>query len=197
MVAGKGRKTNKMTDLIKLRKKIKDKKPDFVRQSAYKLPRLSKSGWRAPKGGQSKMRRKFKGKRKQPSVGYRSPKKIRGFTREGFKPILVKNLKDLEKIKENEITIIAKTVGLRKKIQLLEKIKEKKLKVANVKNIEKFLSKIKKQIEERKTKRKEVKKAKETKEKEKAKKKPEKKEETPEEKEKREKEEKRKVLEQK
>jgi large subunit ribosomal protein L32e len=183
---------NKMTDLIKLRKKIKDKKPDFVRQHGYKKKKLSKSGWRAPKGMHSKMRRKMGGKRKLPSMGYSSPRAVRGFTRQGFKPFIVKTLKDINKIKD-EIIIIGKKVGLRKKIQLLEKIKQLKLKVENVKDIDKFIKKVKENLEKRKTKRKEEKKTKETKKpKEK-----EKKEITEEEKEKKEKEEKRKVLEQK
>lgn len=178
-----------MTDLIKLRKKMKNKKPDFVRQHAYKKKKLSK-GWRAPKGMHSKMRRKLKSRRKQPSVGYSSPKAVRGFSKEGFKLVLVKTLKDLEKIKDEAI-IIAKSVGLKKKLQLLEKIKQLKLKVVNVKEIDKFIKQAKESLEakKKKKKQKQVKVVK--------KEKPKEKKETPKEKEKREKEEKRKVLEKK
>ena len=135
-------------------------------------------------------------KRKQPSVGYSSPRAVRGFTRLGLKPFIVKTLKDLNKIKD-EIIIIGKTVGLKKKIQLLEKIKQLKLKVENVKDVDKFIKEAKENLEKRKLKRKEKKKAKETKKVEKPKEEKPKKQETEKEKEKKAKEKKRKVLEQK
>lgn len=171
---------------------MKKKKPKFVRQEAYKRKRLSRTGWKKPKGMHSKMRRKKKGKRKSPSVGYSSPKAVRGLTREGFKPVLVKTLKDLDKIKENEIIILSRTLGLRKRLQLLEKIKQLKLKIQNIKNIDKFIKQAKENQEKKKKEKKEKKKSKQKKPKE-----TKKKQETEEEKEKREKEEKRKILEQK
>ena len=49
---------NKMAEtkkLLELRKKIKGKKPNFIRQDAHKHKRLARK-WRKPKGIQSKMR---------------------------------------------------------------------------------------------------------------------------------------------
>ena len=42
-----------MADLLKLRKRIKKKKPRFVRQDSHKKPKLKKK-WKKPKGLQSK-----------------------------------------------------------------------------------------------------------------------------------------------
>lgn len=182
-----------MTNLLELRRKIKKKTPHFVRQEGFKRKRLARSGWRAPKGVSSKMRTKIDGKRKLPVIGYSSPREVRGLTRDGFKPVLVHSLNELDNIKKDEIIIIGGTVGLKKKLQILEKIKQSKLKVANVKNIEEFIKKSKEDLAAKKKEKEEVKKKKEKK-KEKPKKKEEKKE-TEEEKEKREKEEKRKILE--
>ncbi|MEK6839492.1 MAG: eL32 family ribosomal protein, partial [Nanoarchaeota archaeon] len=95
---------------------------------------------------------------------------------------------------------ISSTVGMRKRIEIVKKAKEMKLRVLNIKDLDKFLAETEASLKQRK----ETKKSKLTR-KEKAKaerlkkaeKVEEKKEEVPEEKEKREKEEKRKLLEQK
>jgi len=170
-----------MNQLLELRKKLKKRKPDFLRQDAHKVKRLKKK-WRAPKGIHSKMRRKLRGYRKQPSIGYSSPKKVRYLHPSGLKEILVHNLKNLENINPKiEAAVIAKTVGVRKKIELLKKTKELKINVLNVKNIDEFIKKVeekfkkqkekaaKREEEKKKAKEEALKKAKEKKEKEKEK----------------------------
>lgn len=184
-----------MKELLKLRRERKKRKPKFVRQEIHKRKKL-KSKWRAPKGMHSKMRRKFKGKLKLPSVGFSSPRKVKGLTREGYKKVLVHNLAELNRIKEGEIAELSRTMGLRKKLELLKKIKESALKVTNVKKIPETIKKIEEKLAEKKKKAKE-RKEKKVKAKPKEKKKKPKKEISTEEKEKKEKEEKRKALEKK
>ncbi|MEK6934477.1 MAG: eL32 family ribosomal protein [Nanoarchaeota archaeon] len=171
------------------------KKPKFIRQRAHNLKKLEKK-WRAPKGMHSKLRKKFKGKAKQPSVGYSSPKKIRNL-RQGLIPILISTESQLKNLTKEHGLIISRKLGAKKKVELLQKIKELKLNVLNVKDIDKFI----KDVEEKLKQRKEAKQKKDIKKKkteqEAATNQVKKKEETEEEKEKREKEEKRKVLEQK
>jgi len=184
-----------MKDLLELRKKLKDKKPDFLRQDGHKLNRLKKK-WRRPKGRHSKMRLKFRGYRKSPGVGYSSPKEVRGLNKDGLKEVVVSNLKELENVEDKCIAVIGRGVGLKKKIVLLKKIKELKIK-CTIKDIDGFIKKVDEEIEERK---KLSKKKIESKEKSKAealKKKEKKERESKEEKEKKEKEEKRSVLEKK
>ena len=53
-------------DLLEFRKKIKAKKPNFIRQDAHKKGEIKKK-WRRPKGLQSKMRLHKRGYRKSPS----------------------------------------------------------------------------------------------------------------------------------
>ena len=95
--------------------------------------------------------------------------------------------------------VISGRLGLRKKLAILKKIKEKNLLVLNIKDINTNISDIELQLKKRKEKKLEKNKKKQTSKKESLQKSNEinKKEETPEEKEKREKEEKRKVLESK
>ncbi len=137
-----------MKELLNVRKELKKKKPTFLRQDAHKVKRLKKN-WRRPKGRHSKMRLRFGGYRKLPAVGYSSPKKVRGLTREGFKEIIVNNIKDLDRINENSVAVIGSTVGLKKRLEILKKIKELKLK-CNFKDIDGFIKKAMENIEKKK-----------------------------------------------
>ncbi len=181
--------------LLELREKIKDNKPEFIRQEYPARKRLEKT-WRKPKGIHSKMRKKKLGKRKQPSVGYKSPRLVRGLSREGLVPILIHTLNDLAKVAKNNIIIIGRTVGNKKRIEILKKIKEKSFKIQNIKNIDEKIKTLTQEFEKRVKEKKERIRLKEKKpEKKEEKSKKEEKEETDEEKKKREQEEKRKVLE--
>jgi len=180
------------SDLLKIRNERKANKPDFIRQEINKRKRL-KLKWRNPKGMHSKLRRKFRGKRKMPSIGYGSPKKFKGTTNEGKKKVLIHNLMELNKLKVGEVIELAK-LGSKKRLEILKKIREKKFKITNVKDIQASIKKIEDNMVERK-KRVEERKKKKEKAKEEKKPKKEKKKEDKEVREKKEKEEKRKTLE--
>lgn len=181
--------------LLKLRKEMKSKKPDFIRQNKGK--KSLKLCWRQPKGGHSKLRMKKGGHLPHPSMGFSSPKAVRHLHPSGLKERIISNINQLNTLQKNEGIIISARVGLRKKLDLLNKIKELKLPLLNIKNIDEFI----KQTQEKQSEKIKEKKAKEEKKKQKeaeAEKKAkvkEKKEETPEDKEKKQKEEKRKILE--
>ncbi|MHA1832664.1 MAG: 50S ribosomal protein L32e [Candidatus Baldrarchaeia archaeon] len=117
--------------LLELRKKIKSKKPDFVRYESWRYKRV-KPNWRKPKGIDSKVREKRKGWIKMPDVGYRSPKVIRGLHPSGFEEVLVYRPEDLEKLDPTKHAVrIAHTVGTRKRLTILEKAEELELVVLN------------------------------------------------------------------
>ena len=119
--------------LLLIRKLLKKKTPNFVRFNPSHLKRLDES-WRKPKGGDSKVRKKKKGKPRMPTVGFRVPKAVRGLLRDGTKPVLIHNVKELESLKDEkeEITvIIASTVGKRKRQEIIKKAKELGLKIYN------------------------------------------------------------------
>ncbi len=190
-----------MESLLELRKQKKAKKPSFVRQQGKSIAKLEEK-WRQPKGLHSKLRKKLEGKGKHPSMGYSSPKKVRGLNASGMKEVIVNNVKELEAIKKGEVAVVGSNVGKRKLVDILKKAKDMNVKVSNIKDPEGFIKK----VEESLKKRKEEAKSREDKKKaskeeaikkaEKEKKKEEK-EETEEKKAKREKEEHRKVLEKK
>ena len=141
--------------LLELRNKIKYKKPDFIRQDYQRRKRLGrKLKWRKPKGIHSKIRHHFKGRRKMPSPGYKSPAKIRGLHSSGLKMIMVHTLSQMEKI-DNKVEgiVIAGTVGMKKRLELFRKAKQLNIKVLNlnvdeeIKYIEDYINLKKKKIE--------------------------------------------------
>ena len=121
--------------LLKLRKKIKRKKPDYLRPYWWRSisQRNSMDSWRRPKGIHNKMRKKLKGRPKMVEVGYGSPKEVKGLLPNGKKPVIVHNVEELEKIdKEKEIAIIASTVGKRKREQIINRAKELNIEIFNI-----------------------------------------------------------------
>ncbi len=188
-----------MEEVVQLRNERKAKKPRFRRSDVLRVPRLEMK-WHKPKGGDNKIRRKLRGHPRQPRIGWGSPRDARGLSPEGFEQTVVHTEEELKEVKG--ACIIARTLGARKRILLLKKAQEMKLKVLNfqdagkeIKNIEENLKARKEQEKARLSKKEKIKQ--EALKKAQAKEKEKKKEETPEEKEKREAEEKRKVLEQK
>ena len=89
-------------------------------------------GWRKPKTRTNKIRKKLKGKKPMPVIGYGTPKQIKYNHPSGLKEIIISNSKELEKIdKEKECIRIGGTVGNRKKIEIVKKAKKKGLKILN------------------------------------------------------------------
>lgn len=121
---------------LKLRAKMKRKKPDFMREGSKNFKRVGKK-WRRPRGEQSKLRRHKKSKGFIPHPGYGSPRSVRGLHPSGFEEVLVFNIRDLEKINpEKQACRIASTVGKKKRIDIMKKTEEKKIKVLNPLKIE-------------------------------------------------------------
>lgn len=117
--------------LFKVRKVIKGKKPKFNRYCHHKFKRLSKS-WRRPRGLQSKQRRGIYGKGPIVSVGYGSPKLVKGLHPSGYDEFIIYNENELSLVSsEFEAIRIASSVGNRKKQIILAKAKDMNIKVLN------------------------------------------------------------------
>ena len=107
------------------------KKPKFINPGAKMVKRV-KPSWRRPKGRQSKVRLKLKGKPKMPSIGYGAPSELRGKHPSGYEEVLVKNVKDLEKVTpETQAIRIASAVGKKKRKLIIEEARKRKIKVLN------------------------------------------------------------------
>ena len=131
-----------MKKLLEQRKKIKGKKPDFIRQDAHKRAKLVKK-WRYPRGVHSKMRHRKKGYRRVVQVGWKSPNAVRGLHKNGLLPVLVSNVKGLLGLEhETQGVVVAGSVGTKKRIEILNKAKEMKLTVLNIANVEEYIANI-------------------------------------------------------
>jgi len=113
------------------RANVHRKKPRFIRQESWRLKRV-KSGWRRPRGKTSKMRRQQRGWPRLVKVGYGKPKSLRGLHPSGLREIMVNQLKELASVDpKKEVVRIARNVGERKRLAIIEKAKELEIRVLN------------------------------------------------------------------
>jgi len=116
---------------IKLRRKVKEKKPDFVRQESWRYDRVDES-WRRPRGIDSKMRKEVKGWPARVKVGYRGPKEARGLHPTAYREVIVYNVYDLDRVNPKmEAIRIAHTVGAKKRAEILNRARELGIHVLN------------------------------------------------------------------
>src|SRR3990167_6145593 len=137
-------------ELLDIRKQMKLKKPDFIRQDIRKKARL-KIKWRKPRGLDSKIRRKLNGRAKGVSQGYRSPKKIRGLHQSGLRQFIIRTIKDMDNLSPKEnCLVISSSLGKRKRVEVLKKAGEKNFQVVNIRNPEDYIKKAEEAIISRK-----------------------------------------------
>lgn len=116
---------------LRVRKRLKRKKPNFVRQESWRYDRL-KENWRRPRGIDNKMRRKIKGWPSTVNVGYRGPKAVRGIHPSGYEEVLVHNAEELKGINpKTQAVRIAHTVSKRTRAKILVEARKKKITVLN------------------------------------------------------------------
>ncbi len=109
----------------------KKRAPKFRRQEWFRFAKLGEK-WRRPRGSDSKMRLGIRGKPATVSVGYRSPKSVRGVHPSGLIEVLVHGPRDLEGLDAKKQAVrIASSVGGRKREQILAKTKELGIRVLN------------------------------------------------------------------
>ncbi len=117
--------------LLKLRKRAKQKKPEFLRSESWRYSKMSES-WRRPRGLDHKMRRKIKGWPPMVSTGYKGPKIARGLHPSGLREVLVHNVNELSQVDPTvQAARIAHTVGKKKRALILAEAKTRKITVLN------------------------------------------------------------------
>merc|ERR1711990_177956 len=90
--------------------------------------------WRRPKGIDSRVRRKFKGKTLMPNIGYGSNKKTKHVLKDGFRKFVINNVADLELLLMFNRTYSAKvahSVSRKTREAILERAKVLDVKVTN------------------------------------------------------------------
>merc|ERR1712124_4874 len=112
---------------------VKKKTNKFKRHQSDLHDRVSES-WRRPKGIDSRVRRKFKGKVLMPNIGYGSNKKTKHMLPDGFKKFLINNVSDLELLMMYNRTYaaeVASSVSRKTREAILERAKVLDIKVTN------------------------------------------------------------------
>ena len=117
---------------LALRDEQKKKTPAFKRTEWFRYKRLSRSGWRAPHGMDSKQRRNYRYRGSLVRVGHGKVAGARGLHPSGFREVMVHNLNDLESIDpETQAARIGRTVGGRKREHIHARADELGIRVLN------------------------------------------------------------------
>ena len=125
-------------EALSLRSSQSKKQPKFRRQEWYRYKRLSRSGWRKPKGYQSKQRLNMKYRTPMARVGYGKVRAAKNLHPSGFIEVLVHNSSSLDDIDPKTQAIrIGARVGNRKRLAIHNKADELGIRILNRRSIEK------------------------------------------------------------
>ena len=117
---------------LSLRAEQKKKTPSFRRTEWFRYKRLSRSGWRAPHGMDSKQRRNYRYRSALVRVGHGKVAAARGLHPSGFREIMVQNTLDLESMDpESEAARVGRSVGGRKREKIYSRADELGIRVLN------------------------------------------------------------------
>ena len=118
---------------IKRVKIVKKHRNKFRRFQSDRFMRVPES-WRAPRGIDGRLRRRFRGTIPQPKIGFGSNKKTRHTLPNGFKKFVVSNVKDLELLlmhNRKYCAEIAHDVSTRKRKAIVERAAALNVRVTN------------------------------------------------------------------
>ena len=119
-------------DMLKFRAAQKKKQPAFRRQEWFRYKRLSNTGWRKPKGYQSKQRLNMKYRTPMARIGFGKISAVRGLHSSGFEEVLIHKIQDLESVNpEKQAIRIGSSVGNRKRLSIHDRADDLGLRVLN------------------------------------------------------------------
>ena len=119
------------------RNRMSNRRPTFKRQNWFRYKRLSHSGWRKPKGYQSKQRLNMKYRTPMARIGYGKISAVRGLHSSGFEEVLVHKIEDLELINpEKQAIRIGSSVGNRKRLSIHDRADDLGLRILNRRRID-------------------------------------------------------------
>ena len=124
-------------DALSVRKIQSKEQPKFRRQEWFRYRRLSKTGYRKPKGNDSKMRKNRKYRSPMARVGYGKIASARGLHPSGFEEILVHNEFELDGLDpERQAVRIGSKVGNRKRFRIHDRADNLGLRILNRRRME-------------------------------------------------------------
>ena len=121
-----------MKAALALRSAQKKKTPSFRRTEWFRYKRLSRSGWHAPHGMDSKQRRNYKYRGSLVRIGHGKVAAARFLHPSGFREVMVHNVADLEAIDpETQAARVGGSVGGRKREHIYARADELGIRVLN------------------------------------------------------------------
>merc|ERR1712121_95133 len=118
---------------IMKKKIVKKRVKKFIRHQSDRYDKL-KPNWRKPKGIDNRVRRRFKGQYLMPSIGYGSAKQTKHMLPNGFKKVLIHNVRELEVLMMQNRTYYAEVahgVSSRKRKEIVERANQLSIRVTN------------------------------------------------------------------
>jgi large subunit ribosomal protein L32e len=130
----------------------KKRQANFHRTKFYAYVKLgsrqkSMRKYKRSGGRHNKTRQKWRSRPPMVEIGYKNQCSTSGLVQDKI-PILVGNMKDLDKVGKNNIIIIAK-IGNKLKLEIVKKAQEKKMEIFNL-NVQKYLKEIERQSKKNK-----------------------------------------------
>jgi len=112
---------------------VKKRTKRFKRHQCDRYRKV-KPNWRKPKGIDNRVRRRFKGQILMPNIGYGSAKLTRHMLPNGFRKVLVRNVKELEVLmmmNRRYCAEIAHSVSSKKRKDIVERAKQLAIRLTN------------------------------------------------------------------
>jgi len=118
-------------ELLEIRRERLSKQPRFRRGEWFRYKKLSTS-WRRPRAVTNKQRLNRRYRPPKVRIGFGKPDRVRNLHPSGFREVLVFNVKDLEGVDPRvEAARIGKTVGTRKRKDIVQAADNKGIRVLN------------------------------------------------------------------
>jgi len=126
--------SGKLRRLMRIRVLMERREPRWMRMDEWRFLRVAhRESWRRPKGNDNKIRLEIKGYPKRVKVGYGKPRLVRNLHPTGFKLVIVHRPEDVDKVDPTrEAIVIGRTVGLRKRVEIVRRAIERGVRVINV-----------------------------------------------------------------
>lgn len=114
-------------------KVLKKRTKPFIRHKSDEYFRLS-SAWRKPRGIDNPVRRRYRGNRVMPGIGYGTDKRTRHMMPNGLKRFLIHNVKELDILLMHNKTYAAEVahgVSARQRIAIVNRARELNVQLTN------------------------------------------------------------------
>jgi large subunit ribosomal protein L32e len=124
--------SEELDQALHVRKVMNKHRPTTRRDQWFRYKKLSRSGWRKPRGARNKIAVDMVYRPRRPVIGYRGPALARGLHSSGFAEVMVHNEADLEGIDATtQAARIASKVGARKRALILKAAEAKGIRILN------------------------------------------------------------------